>query len=180
MEIHQMVAMAAMAADAQAHADLDLQRVQKEWSARVTAEYRSAALSAQSLHWLIQLGLSPDTIDLGHRIVRDELDHAADSFDVFQAAGGKQRSVLDPHTLHFKQAGKQPLPFQVLDVAASVFCCGETVAVPLFQAMLKQTTAKDARAALKRIVKDEAVHSAFGWSLLDELLELLKDQGRDF
>ncbi|MEC7984527.1 MAG: ferritin-like domain-containing protein, partial [Myxococcota bacterium] len=51
------------------------------------------------------------------------------------------------------------------------FCLGETFAVPLFHAMYAGTTHPMAKKALERVLRDEAVHRAFGWDALDALLE---------
>ncbi len=146
------------------------ERVRRVWASRVEAEYRSAAISAQLLHQLIVLGVSPDTLAVAHRVVSDELAHAELSLEVLRAAG---REAIPP--LNQASLGLPPLPgpleLTVLRTCGKVFCCGETVAVPLFRAIRAEAREPTAVAALDRILADEAVHRAFGWDLLDELLE---------
>ena len=153
--------------------------VAREWGRRVAAEYASAALTAELLHWLFQLGVSPDTLDECHRIVADEQAHAELSRDVVLAAGGSDAAVqIDGALLRIPHLPDAPLLERALHVCADFYCCGETVARPLFREMLRHATVDVAHTALARIAKDEARHSAFGWSLLDELLQRCDDAQR--
>jgi hypothetical protein len=150
-----------------------MQRVRREWANRVEAEYRSAAHTAEILHWLIASGVSPDTLAVGHRIVSDELAHAEQSRHVFLAAGGDEATI--PIRQDTLTMGIDPnLVFQgrALVAVAQMFCAGETVAVPLFHAMRAGAEEPKVIACLDRIEKDEAVHRAFGWTTLDELLQI--------
>ena len=69
-------------------------RVHREWSNRVAAEYRSAAITAQVLHWLISVGADDALVSTCMRIVRDELDHAQLSHDCLVALGGGGQAVV--------------------------------------------------------------------------------------
>ncbi|MFT6142872.1 MAG: hypothetical protein ACJAZO_001129 [Myxococcota bacterium] len=60
----------------------------------------------------------------------------------------------------------------LVDNVVRNFCLGETFAVPLFDAMRRTATHPAVQPALTRILRDEAVHRAFGWSALDALLAL--------
>jgi len=157
-----------------------MDRIQLTWRRRVAAEYTSAAITAELLHQLLALGLSPDTLEVCHRIVGDEMAHAELSRDVFLAAGGDEAEIpIARESLWSGREPEEPLEHQALATVADVFCCGETVAVPLFRAIREPTTEPVALAALDRILRDESIHRAFGWDTLDELLELLGDAGRD-
>lgn len=154
-------------------------RVVREWQNRVRAEYGSAALTAELLHWLLQLGVSPDTLKVCHRIVDDELVHAELSREVYLAAGGSDEAIaLGGARLTLPHGPGRPLLERALLVAADVYCCGETVARPLFREMRRGTTQPLAAKALDRIIKDEARHSELGWALLEELLERADEHSR--
>jgi hypothetical protein len=156
-----------------------MESIRKIWRRRVVAEYSSAAVTAELLHQALILGLSPDTLETCHRIVSDEIAHAELSRDVFLAAGGGEDEVI-PIARDGLLSGRgpdDPLELQVLATVADVFCCGETVAVPLFRAIREPTVEPVAVAALDRILRDESIHRAFGWDTLDELLELLGEPG---
>ena len=144
-------------------------RVRTEWSQRVAAEYRSAALTAQVLHWSIQAGLPEGLLHTALRVVRDELDHAALSFECLQSLGGEDEPVpLDATAM--AAPGTAGVLGGLVDSVVVNYCLGETFAVPLFDAMRRGTTHPAAAAVLTRVLRDEAIHRQFGWDLLDELL----------
>ncbi len=147
-----------------------MQNISEEWLRRVEAEYRSAAMAQHYTLWLIQVGASPDLIRDGLRIVDDELKHAELSHEVYREAGGTAVPNLDRDSLGLTRKSDD-LYADLLRVAVSFFCLGETVAVPLFQRMRKTCTIPCAKDALDRIVVDEVRHRDFGWTLLDWLLE---------
>ncbi|WP_437922886.1 ferritin-like domain-containing protein [Sorangium sp. So ce291] len=146
--------------------------VRAEWGRRIEAEYRSAAITQHLTLWLIQMGASPDLIDDGLRIVKDELAHARLSHRVHVLAGGGALSALRRETLGLRSVGDEPLELAVARAGVEIFCLGETVAVPLFKVLREGCTVPVARRALDRILRDEVRHRDFGWTLLRYLLEL--------
>lgn len=143
-------------------------RVRAEWSARIAAEYTSAAVTQHLTLWLIQAGAPPDLIDAGLAIVADELAHSRLSHEVYVAAGGTAAPAIERGDLGLHRTSA-PLEHDLLRVAVRVFCLGETVAVPLFKHLRERCTEASARAALDRILRDEVRHRDFGWDLLDWL-----------
>jgi hypothetical protein len=143
-------------------------RVQLEWRDRIAAEYTSAAITHNLVHWLIQLGAPPDLIAAGLAIVGDELAHSRASHEVYVAAGGDSVPAIDASKLALVR-DELDLHLDALRVVVRVFCLGETVAVPLFVHLRSRCTEPVAREALDRIVRDEARHRDFGWDLLDWL-----------
>ena len=137
--------------------------VQHEWSCRVVAEYRSAAQASELATWLIEIGASPDLVRDALRIVSDELTHAELSAGVLVAAGGALQPVARES---LRLARTEPLELGVVRATLELYCLGETVAVPLFRRMLAGASEPLAKAALRRIVADEARHRRFGWDLL--------------
>lgn len=150
------------------------ERVFREWRNRVAAEYRSAALTAQVSHWMIQCGFPDPLLHTALRIVRDELDHASLSHECLLALGGEDEpaAVDVSHLAEPTRAG--PLGDLLTSVTRN-FCLGETLAVPLFNAMRAHTSHPAARKVLTRVLQDEAIHRAFGWDALDALLEFDAD-----
>ncbi len=140
-----------------------------EWSRRVVAEYRSAAVTAQIAHWMIQAALPEDLIEAALRIVGDELAHARLCHGCLCELGGAPTpAALNPNEL------AEPAPDGVLpalvDSVVKNFCVGETLAVPLFDVMRRQSSHPAVEPVLLRVVRDEAVHRAFGWDALDALI----------
>ncbi|MBK9037492.1 MAG: ferritin-like domain-containing protein [Myxococcales bacterium] len=145
-------------------------RVRAEWRNRIAAEYGSAAITQHFVLWLIQIGASPDLIELGLAIVADELAHSQRSAEVYVAAGGAAPPALDRATLALPRRADRPLEDDVITAALQVFCLNETVAVPLFAHLRAAATVPVARAALDRILQDEVRHRDFGWACLDWVL----------
>lgn len=145
-------------------------RVRDEWSRRVEAEYRSAAMTQHFVLWLMQLGAPSSLLGDGLRVVRDELVHARLSHVVYRAAGGETLTAIDRNTLELVRRDAR-LELDVLRVGLETYCLGETVAVRLFAAMRASATAPAAKKALDRILTDEVRHRDFGYDVLDVLLE---------
>jgi len=145
-------------------------RAVAEWQRRVAAEYGSAALSAQVLTWSIQVGLGPKLLETAIRVVCDELDHARISHEVVVALGGDPAPVAVPAAP--PQLAADGVLAALVEAVVTSFCLGESMAVPLFARMRARCAHPVVRPALDRILEDEAVHRAFGWSALDALLAL--------
>jgi hypothetical protein len=151
--------------------NLNWEELQREWKARIVAEYHSAAFTAELVHLLIRIGAPYDLLYTAHRIIKDELVHAERSFGMFQLLGGKEQLVeLRDETLRLPVYSADTFT-QVACTALQFFCLGESFAVPLFREMARKTKHHKATLVLKRILRDESVHREFGWSLLDYLLE---------
>jgi len=145
--------------------------IHREWRNRVIAEYRSAALAAQVSHWMIQCGLEDRLLRIALRVVADELDHAELSHSCLLALGGEDQ----PAALQVDHLAHPPTGDVLTDLLDSItanFCLGETLAVPLFNAMRVGTTHPVALQVLTRVLQDESTHRAFGWDVLDALLQL--------
>jgi len=145
--------------------------VRDEWLRRVQAEYTSATITQHLGLWLIQAAASPDLVKAALRIVLDEMAHARLSHATYVRAGGKNAPALLREQLGLVRNQGVPLEADIARAALSVFCLGETVAVPLFRRLREGTTVPVARRALDRILRDEVRHRDFGWLLLDFLLE---------
>lgn len=146
-------------------------RTRTEWLRRIEAEYRSAAFTHHLVHWLIQIGASPDLIRDGLRIVNDEMVHAELSHVVYTAAGGTELPRIDRDSLVLRRSASEPLEHDVLRYGVDLFCLGETVAVRLFKELRHKCVVPEARRALDRILRDEVRHRDFGWALFDWLAE---------
>lgn len=148
------------------------EEVRAEWLRRVQAEYTSAAVTQHLGLWLLQIGASPDLVKASLRIVTDEVEHARLSHVTYARAGGTGAPELHRERLSLRRVdeAREPLERDVARTAISVFCLGETVAVPLFKRLREGCSVPVARRALDRVLKDEVRHRDFGWTLLDWLL----------
>lgn len=134
-------------------------------------EYGSATLTAELLHRMIVAGAPDPLLRVAHRIVTDELDHALLSHQALVAYGGPEEAVQVEPRLRRGPAGLDQLLPSILRTVLKTFCFGETLAVPLFAEMRRGAKGPSV-AVLDRILRDEAVHSRFGWDSLGRLLEL--------
>lgn len=147
------------------------QRITDEWRARVQAEYRSAAITARVVHSMIQTGLPHELIGAGLDVVRDELHHAELSREALVAFGGADTlPTINAASLDISTRSEGILA-TLLDAVIRNFCLGETLAVPLFHAMYEGTRHPAARVVIEQVLRDEANHRAFGWTLMDALIE---------
>jgi hypothetical protein len=146
--------------------------VRAEWRRRVEAEYASACITQELVLWLMQIAASPDLIEDGLAIVKDELAHAELSMQTYLAAGGSAPPTLDRARLCLPRTPGAPLEHDVVRACVDVFCLGETVAVPLFKNLREGCTEPTAHAVMTRVLRDEVRHRDFGWTLLPWLLAL--------
>jgi hypothetical protein len=146
--------------------------VRDEWRNRLVAEYTSAALAARLAHWSIACGLPRPIQSALLRTSGDELDHAESCARVLRGLGdGTFCPDLDFGRLNVEMPEEGPIA-GLVDHGLSALCFGETLAVPLFAAMLMGAREEGVRLVLTRILQDEAFHRQTAWILLDALLEL--------
>lgn len=146
--------------------------VLNEWRSRMVAEHMSGLIT-QSLHgWLVELGAPESITTACERIIDDERAHSRMSGEVYGELGGDVKSVhLAKKPVLSAVPARASRVRKALTLTASVFCCGESVAVPLFLAMRRNATKPQAITVLQRILRDEGRHRAFGWKTLTHLLD---------
>lgn len=147
--------------------------VRAAWALRTAAEYRSASLGSQMLHWAIQLGLSPLVIERLHSFVADELHHSELSREIHAAAGGTpEQVVVHRESLSFVPQPDVPLEQVALVAALEEFVLHESVALHAFRLILAQSPLTNfVRDRLSKIARDEARHCRTGALLLAELVQ---------
>jgi len=158
-----------------------MEAVLRGWLGRYHAEYQSAALASELLHWLMAMGLSSEFTSRMSTVVAEELKHAELSRDVYLAAGGSPEAVSKFRMVPFlgAEAGER-IDRRAMAVTAEFFCVGETVAAPLFRSLLSSTTVPVALDVVRQIWKDEASHGALGRALLEELLGRGGSEAKDW
>lgn len=147
--------------------------VQYTWHRQSRTEYTAAALTAQLCHWLVVMGLSPDTLDRCTAVVADEVRHAAICHAMYLHVGGTQDQVsIVPESLWHADDPQAPVPWRAVSAVAGL-ACEESVALPVFKTRVRNATDPLALETVEAILRDEARHRAFAWDVLDELAELL-------
>ncbi len=146
--------------------------IRDEWRSRLVAEYTSAALSSRLAHWSIACGLPRPIQSALLRTSGDELEHAESCSSILRMLGDVAFCPdLDFGRLNVEMPEEGPIA-GLVDYGLSAFCFGETLAVPLFSAMLAGAREPGVRSVLTRILQDEAFHRQTAWLLLDSLLEV--------
>ena len=142
-----------------------MRRIQNFWLSQTCAEYNSSARTIHLVHWMQQIAMSPDLIRDAIRIADDEMVHSQLCYAVAAEAGSTTGLPHDELSLSLTE-NFEDLRKSFLYVLVESYCFGETVAVPLFSAMRKQTQTPSALTAYNRVLEDEPRHAAFGWLAL--------------
>lgn len=145
--------------------------VQRTWQRQSRTEYTAAALVSEMTHWMLMLGVSPDLCYRATRVVRDEVRHATICNELYRHAGGTEPIEIRPGQLHHRDDPGQPVHLRCV-TAAGELACEESVALDVFRMRLANATDPMAREVCGVILRDEATHRAFAWSLLDELIRM--------
>lgn len=148
------------------------------WTTQVAAEYAASARSAQLVHWLTVLAVSPDSIARAQRVSADELAHAELSREILELAGGEPIVAMTEDQLWIPDDPTAALEHRALAATARLFGCTESCAEVVFEELLRDTREPRVVDVLERLLKDERFHRVFGWDLLEELLERTGEEGR--
>lgn len=136
------------------------------WSDRVQAEYATGAAASQLSLWLMQIGAPTELIVAALRVVEEEIDHAARSFEVCRLAGLAKPRKVDRAMLGLPRDPATPLEHDIVRGCLRVFCLGETYAVEILREMRAVCTYAPAREVIDQLLVDEVNHRDFGFELL--------------
>jgi len=146
--------------------------VQLCWFRQSRTEYMAASLTSELCHWLIQLGVRPDLLVRGTKVVADEVRHSAMCHELYLHAGGQPRQVpLDRRSLRHADDPDADIADRAI-TAAGELAVEESIALPVFKTRLRNATDPLAREVVEIILKDEATHRGFAWDLLEELVRV--------
>lgn len=145
------------------------------WSDRVQAEYATGAAASQLALWLMQIGAAPELIVAALRVVEEEIDHAARSFEICKLAGLARPRPIAREALGLPRMPDAPLEHDIVRGCLRVFCLGETYAVEILREMRGVCTYAPAREVIEGLLADEVGHRGFGFDLLGWMIE--RDDG---
>ena len=158
------------------------ERAGRQWLLRAREEYGSCHEFSALLAALTRIGAPLPFTGTLARLLTDEARHAELCFSMAAAILGEEKARAwqwEAPTPPFAQPPLDDLaaiPFWAADVVLTSCCLGETLSVPLYEALATVTTDPVAKAVVHQIRKDEKLHSTFGFETLAWLLELL-DEG---
>lgn len=152
-----------------AHPQAVLDRAVRAWKHRAADELRSLVCFTAFAHDLARCRVPVDVLSAAARLVRDEARHVELCRRMVVRLGGDEELSGEPEWVSF--------PFwmtrrrRVLHTIIGSLCIGETLSVHTLAAVRKNTTDPLTRAVVTQLVADEAIHSRFGWVLLEWWLE---------
>ncbi len=107
------------------------------------------------------------------RLLTDEARHTElcqRMTEVLRGAPLELQPVTPPYAA--PPSSNAPLLQWAIDVVLTSCCIGETLSIPMYEALVVRTTDPVAEATIRQIRRDEYLHSTFGWETLEWLLGL--------
>jgi hypothetical protein len=156
----------------------DLLNARASWTAAAYQEHRTGVACAATLRALIEARAPIDLVGVASRFPLDEMVHVELCSRMAMECGGGTEIRYDPdHVILDAEPGLSPL-LRVCELATRFFCVGEAISIPLLRATWHAARHPLPRAVLARIVKDEAAHGVFGFTVLDWAADRLTERDR--
>lgn len=160
-----------------------------QWAGRARAEHGSIHQFAAVAHTLAELRAPLHLLGAVARLITDEVRHAEIcaqmALTLFPEAlePGVEDHLLRwpiPHTPWpdapplRRESGEEQLALRwAIDAILTACCLGETLSVPMLQAIATVATEPVAGAVAEQILRDEHLHARFGWEALAVLMPRL-------
>jgi hypothetical protein len=139
----------------------------RAWTGAAYQEHRTGVACAATLRALLEARAPIDLIAVASRFPLDEMVHVELCARMAMECGGGTEIRYDPDAVILDAApGIAPL-LRACELAVRFFCVGEAISIPLLRATWHEAKHPLPRAVLGRIVKDEAAHGVFGFTVLD-------------
>jgi hypothetical protein len=151
-----------------------VERARREWAHRAVAEYMSTAQFSQLLHRLTRLGAPLELIGAATRLPVDECRHAELCAKMAELLGGagERHQVSEPNLWLYNEeeqideGNERGLLLATTLTVLTACCFGETLSVPMLEAIEVVCTDEVAGRCAQLIAGDEGYHSTFGWEAL--------------
>ncbi len=145
----------------------ELVAARKAWTGAAYQEHRTGVATAATLRALMEARAPIDLVGVASRFPLDEMVHVELCSRMAMECGGGTEIRYDPDEVILDAApGISPL-LRACELATRFFCVGEAISIPLLRATWHASRHALPRAVLGRIVKDEAAHGVFGFTVLD-------------
>ena len=155
-----------------------VQAARRSWTLAAFQEHRTGAACAATLQALIAARAPVDLVAMATRFPLDELTHVEMCARLAAELGGGTPLLHEPNVMvPVPSLERTPLE-RAAELVVRVFCVGEAVSIPLLRGTARAATHPLIRAVMGRIVKDEAAHGVFGFTVLDWALERLTDSDK--
>lgn len=164
--------------DLSASAPEDVLAARRAWTGAAYQEHRTGVACAATLRALIEARAPIDLVGVGSRFPLDEMVHVELCSRMAMECGGGTEIRYDPDAVVLDaEPGLSPL-LRACELATRFFAVGEAISIPLLRATWHAARHPLPRAVLARIVKDEAAHGVFGFTVLDWAADRLTDADR--
>jgi hypothetical protein len=136
------------------------------WTQTAFSEYASAAAFAEIAAALAAAGAPIDMIAAAGDFVVDEIVHVEASARIASALGGGVVLEVDLARLVRPAISGDPL-VRAAELLVRTSCVGEALTVPLLELSRELSGSRVVDAALRHIIRDEAIHARIGEWFLD-------------
>lgn len=156
----------------------ELLQARRAWTGAAYQEHRTAVACAATLRALLEARAPLDLIATASRFPLDEMVHVELCARMAEACGGGTEIRYDPSAVVLDADRSLSPLLRLAELAVRFFCVGEAISIPLLRATWHHARHPLPKAVLGRIVKDEAAHGVFGFTVLDWASERLTDADR--
>lgn len=164
--------------DLSASSEADLIAARRAWTGGAYQEHRTAIACAATVRALLEARAPIDLVAVAARFPLDEMAHVELCSRMAMECGGGTEIRYDPDFVILDaEADISPL-LRACELAVRFFCVGEAISIPLLRATWHNARHPLPRAVLGRIVKDEAAHGVFGFTVLDWAADALTESDR--
>lgn len=144
------------------------------WTGAAFQEFRTGTACAATLQALFVCRAPLDLIAIATRFPLDELVHVELCSRLAMELGGAVPLDYEPNDLLGSPPDEPDPLMRALHMVVAYFCVGEAASIPLLHGTAQAATHALPRAVLRRIVRDEADHGTFGFTVLDWALPMLE------
>ena len=150
----------------------------RSWTGAAFSEFRTGAACAATVRTLSEARAPIDLIGLASRFPIDEMVHVEIYSRIAGELGGAVNFAYDQKGMIGDYGIDEHPIVQAAHLVVAYFCVGEALSIPLLHGTWQVSEHPLIKAALQRIVLDEAEHGTFGWSYLDWANHHLDDNDR--
>lgn len=145
----------------------DVLAARRAWTGAAYQEHRTGVACAATLRALIEARAPIDLVGVASRFPLDEMVHVELCSRMAMECGGGTEIRYDPDSVILEADPSLPTLLRACELSTRFFCVGEAISIPLLRATWHASQHALPRAVLGRIVKDEAAHGVFGFTVLD-------------
>ena len=163
--------------DASSYSPALVEHARRHWAGRAVAEYQSTAQFAQLMHRLTLIGAPVELIGAATRLITDECRHAELCAKMADLLGGRLGYDVPARGMSILDEERDPW-IAIAKTVLNVCCFGETLSIPMLEALTIVASDPTPQAIARQIASDEEYHSRYGWEVMTWLMPRLDDDQR--